>query len=354
MKLLYYTKYSRLGASSRLRSFQYFPTLEAAGFNVTVLPLFNDQYLNQLYTKSKIGKGNVLKQYLKRVASLFKIYKYDLVIIEKELFPYIPAFFEWVLNLLGVKYVVDYDDAIFHNYDKSLNKLISTLLKNKLKYVMRYSKLVIAGNDYISDYAKRAKAKNIVIIPTVINTDNYGFKLDQNSDEIIICWIGSPSTLKYLKNIKPALENLCQKYPIKVHIIGGKFTIGLPGYEEIIEWTEHDEVDLIRKCDIGIMPLEDSDWERGKCGYKLIQYMGCGLPVVGSPVGVNCKIIENGVNGYQASTLSEWEDYIGILTNDKKLRTTMGLAGKNMVDEKYSLKLTQVEIISLFRSIISN
>lgn len=279
--------------------------------------------------------------YLSRLLKLFTVSKYDLIVIEKELFPYLPAFAEQVLALLKVKYVVDYDDAIFHNYDLHPNKWVRSLLKSKIAQVMKGSSLVVAGNAYLQAYAQKAGAKHITIIPTVINTDHYAVKELENPEEVVIGWIGSPITLKYVKNIVPVLKELKSQYPLKLHIIGGKAGVDFEGHEEILEWTENTEAELIRQFDIGIMPLNDDAWEKGKCGYKLIQYMGCGLPVVGSPVGVNNEIIQDGVNGYKADDLDSWKRGLKMLLADKELRESMGKQGRALVEKKYSYKVAK-------------
>ncbi|MBD1396958.1 glycosyltransferase [Pontibacter sp. JH31] len=336
MKILFFPKYTRLGASSRLRTYQYIPYFEEQGIACEYSPLFDDQYLLCLYQKKTINKLNIIIAYFYRLIKLFTVSRYDLIIIEKELFPYFPAFAEQVLALLRVKYIVDYDDAIFHNYDLHPNKWVRFLLKNKIAQVMKGASLVVAGNTYLQSYANKAGANQIIVIPTVIDTDLYIIKGQEQSPKVIIGWIGSPSTLKYVKNILPVLQELSSKYPIRLHIIGGKDGIGFEGYEEVIEWTETSEVNLIREIDIGIMPLNDDAWEKGKCGYKLIQYMGCGVPVVGSPVGVNDEIIVDGVNGFKASNLSEWKKALEILLTNRDLRRSLGEHGRMMVEEKYS------------------
>jgi glycosyltransferase involved in cell wall biosynthesis len=327
------------------------PFYELNSINCTVSPLFNDEYLKGVYEKRALSVINVLKCYFNRFIALFSIQKFDIIIIEKELFPYLPAFAEWFFKFLKIKVIVDYDDAIFHNYNLSGNKLVKLFLGDKIKRVMKYADVVVAGNSYIFSYAERAGAKRILIIPTVINIHNYDLKESTNANEVIIGWIGSPITLKYLKSLSSVLLYLCSRYPIKIHIIGGKSGIGLPEYETILEWQEEREVKLIRECDIGIMPLLNSPWENGKCGYKLIQYMGCGLPVIGSPVGVNEFIIKNGVNGFKAIDLDQWQHYLELLILDKNLRIKMGAAGRLFVTENFSLESKSKDWIALLRSI---
>ncbi|MCP2043682.1 glycosyltransferase family 4 protein [Pontibacter sp. HSC-36F09] len=341
MRVLFFPKYTRLGASSRLRTYQYLPYFREQGIDVECSPLFDDLYLQQLYQKKAISKVRIIQAYISRLFKLFASAKYDLVVIEKELFPYFPAFAEQALALLKVKYIVDYDDAIFHNYDLHPNKWIRTLLKRKIAKVMNGASLVVAGNKYLKDYAQKAGTRKTTIIPTVINTDHYTAKNAKNQGEVIIGWIGSPTTLKYVKNIVPVLKDLRSKYPLRLHIIGGKAGVGFDNYEEVFEWSEEAEVELIKHFDIGVMPLNDDAWEKGKCGYKLIQYMGCGLPVVGSPIGVNDEIIQDGINGYKATDLISWKQGLEKLLADKNLRETMGKEGRALVEENYSYKVAK-------------
>lgn len=171
-KVLYFTKYSRNAGSSRLRSFQYFPFLETAGIKVEVSPLFSEQYLEQLYAK-KSTKQEAFRGYFKRFLKIFSVGNYNAVVIEKELFPFLPAFFEQLFNLFGIKYIVDYDDAVFHNYDLHRNPAVRSLLGKKIDAVMKNAAVVIAGNSYLADRATKAGAKNIEIIPTVIDLARY-------------------------------------------------------------------------------------------------------------------------------------------------------------------------------------
>ena len=276
--------------------------------------------------------------YLKRLISLYKIFTSDVVIIEKELFPYLPAFAEWLLARIKVKYFVDYDDAIFHNYDLSSNKLIRFFLKNKIDKVMYYAYHVIAGNEYLAERAQKAGAKRISIIPTAVDLERYSLKEINNGSPVVIGWIGTPFTSKYLSVIKDALKHISANHAIKLKLVGLKKGVGLDEIEELYDWSEENEADLIKSFDIGIMPLIDSEWERGKCGYKLIQYMSCGIPVVGSPVGVNKEIIREGINGFKPSNIEEWEKALLKMILNPELRYKMGNMGRKLVEEKYSLR----------------
>src|SRR4051794_7337773 len=336
MKILFFTKYTRKGASSRLRSFQYIPLYSKQGHTCIVQSLFDDNYLDRIYNKRSTHCIAIIA-YLKRFVSLYKVFSCDVVIVEKELFPYLPPFVEWIFAQIKVKYFVDYDDAIFHNYDLSSNGIIRFFLKNKIDRVMHYAYYVIAGNEYLAERARRAGANRISIIPTVVDIKKYSLKEINNRNPVVIGWIGTPFTSKYLASIKEVLTSISRNYAIKLKLIGLKEGIGLNEIEELCDWSETTEVDLIKSFDIGIMPLRDSEWERGKCGYKLIQYMSCGIPVVGSPVGVNQEIISEGFNGFKPSNVEEWKKALLQLILSPELRYKMGRMGRKLVEEKYSL-----------------
>jgi glycosyltransferase involved in cell wall biosynthesis len=347
MKVLYLTKYSRNGASSRLRSYQYFPFLEASGISVTVSPFFDEDYLIHLYSVQSIAKSKLLNFYLKRFFILFSIHKYDKIVIEKELFPYFFSWFERILQLFNFNYIVDYDDAIFHNYDLSHSKLVRFFLKNKINNVMKYSGCVVAGNSYLAKRAKDSGAKKIVILPTVIDVDLYRAKNNYTSSKIVIGWIGSPSTFKYIKNSKSVFSKILQKYNVELHIIGATEDLGLGTNVKYLKWTEESEVDLISQFDIGIMPLENTPWELGKCAYKLIQYMGCSIPVVASAVGMNNEVVDEGINGFLVQSEEQWLDRLNQLIEDSALRESLGKKGRIKIASEYSIQKKQSVLLSL-------
>lgn len=351
MKVLFFSRYSRMGASSRLRFYQFIPFLQQNGIDCDIVPFFNDQYLKEIYKKKPVNKWNIAKSYFKCFLKLMRVKNYSGVVIEKELFPFLPAMGEWWLRLLKIPYVADYDDAIFHNYDLHPNRLIRFFLSGKIKYVMRHSIRVVAGSPYLQRYAIRSGAKRTELIPTVIDMDKYPEKGNYHSESVVIGWIGSPSSLKYLQSLQAVLYELCMKYNCQLHIVGGNSLIGIDAHESLFEWSEAMEAQLVQQFDIGIMPLEDNAWERGKCGYKLIQYMGCALPVVGSPVGVNDELITEGVNGFKPRNASEWKIALEQLIIDPCMRKKMGKAGRKLVEEKFSLQIAGSKWVQLLNEI---
>ena len=177
MKVLLFSKYSRKGASSRLRSLQYIPSLELYDMQITVSSLFSDAYLNGFYGNNRKSFFFVFLAYLRRLVALIGVFKYDVIWIEKEIFPYIPSLAERMLKLIGKPYIVDYDDAIFHNYDSSSYFLVRLLLGTNIDSVMRNSSCVIAGNQYLADRAIAAGASKVQIIPTVVDHARYAQRL---------------------------------------------------------------------------------------------------------------------------------------------------------------------------------
>lgn len=355
MKIIFFTKYARLGASSRYRAFQYLPSLAVAGIQPEVKPLFDDAYLARKYAIGRTPINELFRSYFRRLWATFVVPRGSVVYVEYELLPYFPALLEYLLVWRGCRFVVDYDDALFHQYDNHSNRWIRRLLGGKIATVMRLARTVVAGNSYLADYARRAGASRVTVIPTVIDLQRYPVPaLTKRTGSITIVWIGSPSTSKYLLEIVPALAEVCKSGQVKVRLIGSG-NIDLPGVPvEHVPWCEDTEVEAMQSSDIGIMPLPDELWERGKCGFKLIQYMACGLPVVASPVGVNADIIEPGVNGFLASTHQEWVAAFQTLVSDSLLRERMGQAGRAKVEQNYCLQVTAPRLAKVLLNVTSS
>lgn len=352
MSVVYFTKYTRAGASSRYRSFQYLPALEAAGVGYSVSPLFDDAYLAHKYAHGRAHRTAVLRAFARRLWAALAVPRASVVVVEYELLPYFPALLERWLAWRGCRMVVDYDDALFHQYDEHRNKWVRRLLGRKIATAMRLAHTVVAGNAYLADYARRAGAPRVEVIPTVIDLARYRAKDAASPSELFtIGWIGSPSTARYLRDIAPALAEVCRDGRARVRLVGSG-PIELPGVPvEVIPWREDAEVDEIRRFDVGIMPLPDEPWARGKCGFKLIQYMACGLPVVASPVGVNAEIVEAETSGFLATTQREWVNALERLRAEPDLRQRMGEAGRRRVEARYCLGVTAPRVLALLRSV---
>jgi glycosyltransferase involved in cell wall biosynthesis len=352
MRVLLLSKYMRNGASSRLRFYQYLPYLESQGVQVTVVPLLGKGYIEHLYSEKKIPLRLVFQGYFKRFFWLLSAASFDLIWIEKELFPWLPSWAEELLNRLKIPFIVDYDDAVFHPYDFNHNWFVRTFLGQKIDKVMQQASLVLVGNEYLGERARQAGAKRIELIPSVVNPEKWQPKT-LGSTGFRIGWIGSPITAPYLSLIQKPLEKLCEDPGTVVVTIGAGKRDYLPGVrQENLSWSEETEANDVMSFDVGIMPLSEGPFEEGKCGYKLIQYMAAGLPVVASPVGVNKRIVQDGINGYLAADDEEWLSALVSLREDPGKRMELGKAGHNKFEENYSLEITAPKIFELLKSVV--
>ncbi|MDC1150375.1 glycosyltransferase family 4 protein [Gammaproteobacteria bacterium] len=331
---------------------QYLPDLASNGFKIDSVPFFDDIYLRELY-KGDRSNISIIKYLFERIKKIKKCTSADLIWIEKEALPWIPWFIEGSLLPKNVPIVTDYDDAIFHRYDMHKTKIIRAMLGSKIKKIMKNSSLVISGNSYLNNYAINAGAKKTFIVPTVVDLNTYNFKeksLDKNIARV--GWIGTPQTWQELAHpIHQILSPILKKNGAIFRAIGASMESSKNDTLEIIPWTEESEVNLIQSMDIGVMPLPDNPWTRGKCGYKLIQYMACGLPVVASSVGVNCDIVENGINGFLVDNDDDWQKAIEKLLNDPDLRREMGKAGRKKIEQQFSLQTWGPRVSKMFKDV---
>jgi glycosyltransferase involved in cell wall biosynthesis len=212
---------------------------------------------------------------------------------------------------------------------------------------------VITGNKYLTQYANK-NTKDVLEIPTVVDFQRYCNSNNHHAGEFVIGWIGTPITSYYLKNVFSVLQKFAHKYKVRIKLIGFDKD-QLPELNstplELINWSEETEVEEISTFSVGIMPLENDPWSHGKCGLKLIQYMGCGKPVIASPVGVNAKIVENNVNGFLANTPDEWYHFLEILYLNKEIREKMGKRNREKIMQNYSLHVTADIYYNLVKSI---
>ncbi|MFU8865536.1 MAG: glycosyltransferase family 4 protein [Rhodobacterales bacterium] len=353
MNILLLSRYSRLGASSRLRTMQYLPVLAREGLNVQVASFFDDAYLQALYSRQK-RHGSTTGYMLERVQQIRRSPAPDLIWLEKEALPWVPWLVERAVLPRGVPIVSDYDDAIFHRYDRHRRGVVRVLLGGKIGKLMAASGLVLAGNPYLAEHALASGAKWVEIVPTVVDLDAYLVAVRTTERQPSVGWIGTPQTWAELaRPIHAVLLPALVKRGALFRAVGAALTAEDGERLEIRPWSEATEVAAIQQIDIGVMPLPDTPWARGKCGYKLIQYMACGIPVVASPVGVNSDIVEHGVNGFLARTDAEWRDAVETLLSDPDLRMRMGAAGRRKVEERYSLQVWGLRMAEMLRNVVS-
>ena len=335
-----------------MRFLQFLPALASEGIEIEVQSLFDDETLSLKYEQGNYGLATVLQCFVKRISIMRKRNLYDLLWIEKEALPWWPLWLERSM-LQGIPYILDYDDAWFHNYDLHRLKLVRQLFGHRLDELMANATLVIGGNQYLTQRAQHAGAPWVEMLPTVIDLERYSKpKIKFEIDKIpVVVWIGSPSTVRYLKILQKPLQQLAQRVPFQLRVIGGEIVI--PGVNmQCIPWSEDTEVENIVRADVGVMPLLDSPWERGKCGYKLIQYMACGLPVVASPIGVNTEIVRADVNGYLASNANDWVYALEKLLLDVDLRKQMGHMGRQRVEQEYCLQVAAPQLAVWLKRVV--
>lgn len=353
MHILALTRYERLGSSSRVRFYQYFPYLKAHDVEILSRPFFSDDYVRSLYAGRRTSLRNLLWAYGRRLMVLARSSSFDLLWIEKELLPLFPAGFEALLRLFKIPYVVDYDDAVFHRYDMHSNILIRVFLKHKIDRVMHHAALVIAGNRYLADRAMVASAHKVELLPSVVDVSRYAIKQHTIERAFEVGWIGSPVTVPNLDLIRDALNMFHRDAKFRIVLIGAGDANPFPDIPTTrLRWSEESELTIGQKFDIGVMPLIDGPFERGKCGYKLIQYMAGGIPVIASPVGVNRQIVEPNINGYLAESAEDWLAALRELINNPQKRSEMGMAGRQKAEQMYNLRVTAPRLMSLLSSVI--
>ena len=340
MNVLILTQYSRQGASSRLRCMQYVPFLERGGMTAQIEYLLDDRYLKALYAGDR-NLAAVASGYRRRIQGLGQARNADVIWLEKEALPWIPAPVERWLLPSGVPLVVDYDDAVFHRYDQNRSSIVRAVFKNKIARIMERANLVLAGNEYLTAYASHAGAEHVELVPTVVDADAYEPSPPEvDGGRVTVGWIGTPGTWREcVAPFLPGIQQVLTENAADMVAVGAGHAAKQARGVRIKSWSEGREVADIQGMDIGIMPLPDTPWMRGKCGYKLIQYMACGLPVVASPVGVNRDIVEHGVNGFLATSEQDWVEALQTLINDAGLRRRMGEAGRSLVERHYSLQI---------------
>jgi glycosyltransferase involved in cell wall biosynthesis len=351
MKVLILTRYDTAGPSSRERFYRYLPALRTAGIEPVMAPLLDNVYVENLYAGRRTSPWLLARFYARRLPVAALARRYDAVLLEKELWPMAPAWGEWLMAHSGAAYAVDYDDAVFHNYDMHSRRVVRALLGHKIDAVMKHAAVVIAGNTYLADRARRAGARRVEILPTIIDTDTFTYAPSPNNERFTVGWVGTPLTAQFLPHIFPALQRLAARVPLRAVFVGAP-PFEIQGVDvETPGWSETGEPEWIHRFDVGVMPLVDDPFDRGKCGFKLLKYMACGRAVVASPVGVNREIVNHGENGLLADTPDAWFQALDTLARDPGARARMGEAGRRMVEKSYSLKINAPRLAALLHDI---
>lgn len=355
MKVALFTRYSVKGASSRVRTLQFLPWLRAQGVEVEHFPLLDDAYLEALYTRGRRPLGSLLTAYARRVWQLRHVRKmtgagaFQLAWVEKELLPWLP--FAWERQLLGneIPVVADYDDAIFHQYDQSPRSWVRLILGDKIDQIMAQAGVVTAGNEYLAGRARDAGARQVEVLPSVVPMEHYPEPVQMPQVPFVLGWIGTPITARYLRDIAPVLAEVAESHRVSLRTVGSG-PLDLPGVPvDVRPWTLEGEGDEVARFHAGIMPLRDGPWERGKCGYKLVQYMAAGRPVIASSVGAARDIVVEGETGFLVRGPGEWARAIRWLVEHPDEARVMGLKARERARKLYSVEAVAPHLLRIFQ-----
>lgn len=312
--LTYFTKYPTQGATSRYRSFAFASRLTEMNYNIEIQSFMPIEYLTRLFSNQPKQKFRIILSYVERfIASLRSSQN---IIIERELFPYLPYGIEkWFLK--DKNYILDYDDNVWEDYRGK------KMLKKKYDHLVENAAAVIVGNDYLEEYVRKLNP-NVIKIPTVINLESYQNVAIHKFDRFSLVWIGSPITYRYIEAFASVFQTLAKTLNYDLIIIASKTleNRAIPGVSmKFYDWSSETEATLLKQSHVGIMPLSTDPFSQGKSGFKLIQYQAAGLPSVASPVGENRTIIQEGMNGFLPKKQNEWIDAITQLYNNSALYT---------------------------------
>ena len=341
----------------RFRIEQWEPHLRRRGVHISYSPYATPSLGRILHRPGgQVRKaGLILSADLRQTARIVGARRFDLVYIFREAALIGPAFIESMIAWQGLPIVFDFDDAIFVPYKSPSNGYLSYLkCFSKTNRICSLATHIMAGNPYLREYAQQFN-NEVTVIPTTIDTDRYRPELraSKPAEIPVIGWTGSHSTLQHLQTAVPALSRLAKLHRFRLVAIGAEAP-DIPGVPtESRVWRSETEVQDLLDIDIGIMPLPDDLWTRGKCGLKALQYMALGIPPVVSPVGVNTDIVSNNRNGLVADTDEEWVEKLSNLLTDRDLRLRLGRAARKTVEDRYAARVVARRVFGIFEKAAS-
>jgi glycosyltransferase involved in cell wall biosynthesis len=356
MRVLFLTPNPIEAANTRYRIYQFLPYLKSRGIECEVAPFISSELFHDLYMRGRIVRkmAGMTRSVLGRVADVARARRVDVVYVSREAMLFGPPVIEWLISKVArCPMVFDFDDAIFVSYVSPTYGRFASWMKSpsKLSRILAMSSRVIAGNEYLASYARRHN-RLVTILPTVVDTELFAGADPLQRPRVahagkdacalrnpVIGWIGSHSTAQYLDLIAPALQRLAHRRRFVFRVIGAGRDVNIPGVDvENRPWDMATEVRDFQELDIGVYPIRDDEWARGKCAFKAIQYMAAGAPCISSPVGMTMEVIRNGVNGFLAGSTEEWVNCLDLLLDDGSLREKLAREGRITVEEKYSLR----------------
>jgi len=339
--------------SQRFRIEQWIPYLENEGISVDLLP-FADNGLLDLLHKPGRRTAKVLAnttRFLRRCAEVVRTRGYDVVMIHRAVCIAGPALLERFIALSGKPVVYDFDDAIFKLHTSDANRRFGWLkFPGKTSTICRISDHIVVGNSWLADYARQFNHQ-VTVIPSSIDTNHYRpIPKNKTNGPLIVGWTGTSTSQTHLEMFAPLLRELKQQRQVELRVISNREPV-LPGVDYVWHrWSAETEASDLSFFDIGIMPMPDDEWARGKCAMKALQYMAMAIPTVCSAIGANCEVIQHGKNGLLALSSKEWINALQSLIDDADLRNRLGAMGRRTVEEKYSMQ----ECAHLFGQVVRN
>jgi glycosyltransferase involved in cell wall biosynthesis len=337
----------------RYRIEQWAPRMEALGVRVAFRPFLSAGGFDVLYrpghTWSKVG--HTLRGYARRLGQMVAPGDPDVIFVYREGAPLAPVWFER-LQTLRAPVVVDFDDALYLPDASPANAWTRRVKRgDKVAALCRMARHVTVGNAVLAEFAS-GHARAVTVVPSTIDTDVYQVAPRPANPRPVVGWTGSPTTVPHLLGLVPALRRLRRSTDFELRVIGG--TVAIAGLDvQCRPWSAATEVEDLRALDVGVMPLPDDEWSRGKCGMKALQYMALGIPPVVSPVGANRTIVQDGVNGVLAATEDEWVDALGRLLADAPLCQRLGEAARRTVEDCYSARVHAPRLAHVLRAAAS-
>jgi len=332
-----------IAPSQRFRFEQYFAELDKRGIHYTVRPFLDTEAMGILYKSGNLGLKvwKVLRGFALRLTDLFRVNAHDVVFIHREAVPIGPPVLEWIICKLYRKCVVfDFDDAIWLRNTSEGNPIISYLKRYRnADDLCRWATVVSCGNRYLCDHARLFNA-NVVLNPTTIDTIGHHNRVrhfPDSIDKVVIGWTGTHSTIRYLTQLMPVLQRLRTRFDFELLVIADRPPEFAMDGLRFVPWCKDTEIDDLLMMHVGMMPLEDDAWSRGKCGFKALQYMALGIPAIVSPVGVNSNIVQHGANGYICADDAAWEQTLTEILSRPQQLSTLSQAARQTIEARYSV-----------------
>jgi glycosyltransferase involved in cell wall biosynthesis len=363
MRILFLTQYDRQGASSRLMNYDYLKYYERAGFECVVSPLLGARYFQfRLLARATTAKDILshpayyAQRLYARLRSLPRASRFDVIVLEREVLPYVPFGLEAWLKRQQANLVCMYDDATHIYYRHHPNRLVRMLCRDKIGRIMSISSRVVVYNEVLAEYARHFN-EHVHLLTAGLDLAHYHRKDYTRGEKfagkaVVIGWIGTPGGFDYLRMLEPVFAALAKRYDIELCVISSDDYRSTNVRVRNKSWSLGTEAEELRALDIGIMPLPDSEWTRGKSGCKALQYMASAVPAVVSPIGINARIVEHGVNGLLASGRDEWERSLSTLIEDADLRKRLGEAGRALVESSYTEEQNAARLVSIMRGLV--